>query len=148
MGAVVSIWGSTPRQSVEAECSRRGTGAVVSGCVDLLEGRDVDDALMLALGGPHARAVLGGGDGGRGGYWPRVWGARGLLYAWEDRAGPTVARATEDDAWRVREMALKVIARRQIGDAIDAAAKRQDDSVRRVRTAAERALHALVMNRA
>src|SRR4051794_11960262 len=43
-----------PRRSVEDECPRRGVGSVVAGCVDLLNGRPVDDDLILALGGPPA----------------------------------------------------------------------------------------------
>ncbi len=45
---------TTPRQSITAECQRRGRSAVVSGCIDLLAGREVDDGLILALGGPAA----------------------------------------------------------------------------------------------
>ena len=77
---------TTPRQNIAAECQRRGKSAVVSGCIDLLEGREVDDGLILALGGPAAEYVLSGHEGGREGYWPRVWAARGLLYAWDDGA--------------------------------------------------------------
>jgi hypothetical protein len=130
----------TPRQSVEAECERRGKPAVVSGCIDLLEARDGDDALFLALGGPPAEYVLAGRGGGKEGYWPRVWAARGLLYAWEDRATAAIVRATTDDAWRVREMAAKVIARHGVGDALSAVIGLRDDHVRRVRSAAERAV--------
>ena len=135
------IWELTPRQSVEAECQLRGKPAVVDGCVALLEGRgDVDDAFVLALGGPAAESVLGGAAGGREGYWPRVWGARGLLYAWEDRAAPAVIRATADDAWRVREMAARVVARHRVGDALTAVDGLRNDDVPRVRAAAERAV--------
>jgi hypothetical protein len=66
--------GNHSSRSVEAECSRRGRGAIVSGCVDPLAGREVDDALMLALGGRPARACLDDEDRGRWDYWPRVWG--------------------------------------------------------------------------
>lgn len=130
----------TPRQRVEAECARRGKLAVVCGCVDLLEAREADDALVVALGGLPAEYVLGGREGGREGYWPRVWAARGLLYAWDDRATATVVRATTDDAWRVREMAAKVIARHGLGDALSAVAELRDDQVPRVRSAADRAV--------
>lgn len=55
----------------------------------MLEGRgDVDYALVLALGRLAAESVLGGAEGGKEGYWPRVWAVRGLLYAWQDRAAP------------------------------------------------------------
>jgi HEAT repeats len=113
---------------------------VVRGCIDLLEARDADDALVMALGGPPAEYVLAGREGGRAGYWPRVWAARGLLYAWDDRATAAVVRATADDAWRVREMAARVIARHGVGDALSAVAELRDDHVPRVRSAAARAL--------
>lgn len=137
----------SPRQSVAAECERRGHAAVVSGCVDLLEGREADDALVLALGGPAAQRVLAGKEGGKGGYWPRVWAARGLLHAWADEAAPAIARATTDDAWRVREMAAKVIARHQVDYAFAAVARLRGDPVPRVRAAADRAVEALLAAR-
>ncbi|HEX3490129.1 MAG TPA: hypothetical protein VHU92_12320 [Streptosporangiaceae bacterium] len=143
----------TPAQNVAAECQRRGAAAVVSGCVDLLvarggsETREVDDALLLALGGETARYVLGGGEGGKQGYWPRVWAARGLLYVWEDRAAPAIVAATADDAWRVREMAAKVIARHRVDGALEAVAGLRGDQVPRVRAAADRALARLTVSR-
>jgi len=139
---------TTPRQGIAAECQRRGREAVVAGCIDLIEGRDVDDGLILTLGGPPAEYVLSGHEGGREGYWPRVWAARGLLHAWDDRATAAIIRATADDAWRVREMAAKVIARYRVGDALQAVAGLQDDDVPRVRIAAERAVAALTASRA
>lgn len=132
--------GLTPAQSVAAECQRRGPAAVVSGCIDLLEARDVDDGLVLALGGAASPYVLSGGEGGRHGYWPRVWAARGLLYVWEDRAAPAVLRATADEAWRVREMAAKVVARHQVDEALEEVTSLRDDEVARVRAAADRAV--------
>ena len=136
-----AIWPLTPGESIAAECQRRGTPAVVSGCIDLLQGNpDVDDSLMLALAGPHAHYVLGGREGGRQGYWPRVWAARGLLHVWDERATAVIIAATADDAWRVREMAAKVIARHCIADALDAVVALRDDQVVRVRAAAERAV--------
>jgi hypothetical protein len=136
-------WGMTPRQSIDAECERRGTAGVVAGCLDVLEGGDVDDALLLALAGPHANYVLSGGEGGKQGYWPRVWATRGLLYAWEERAAPAVVRAMQDESWRVREMAAKVVARHRLGDALGAVVELRGDAVPRVRRAAERAVMVL-----
>ena len=136
-----AIWRLTPRQSIAAECERRGRAAVVAGCIDLLQGRqDTDDALLIALAGPAAEAVLDGSAGGKAGYWPRVWAARGLLYAWDDCATVVIIQATADDAWRVREMAAKVIARHHIGDALPAVSLLRNDPVPRVRAAADRAL--------
>jgi len=138
---VSAIWQVTPRQSVNAECRRRGKAAVVAGCIALLQGRDdVDDGLVLALGGPAAQYVLDGHEGGKAGYWPRVWAARGLLHIWDDSATAAIVQATVDEAWRVREMAAKVIARHQIGDAMIAVAELRSDQVTRVRAAAERAV--------
>ncbi|HEY2578471.1 MAG TPA: hypothetical protein VGI74_19390, partial [Streptosporangiaceae bacterium] len=75
-------------------------------CVDLLAGREVDDELVFAIGGPGARPVLDGGQQ----YWLRVWAMRALLYAWNDSARPWVCDGLGDEAWRVREMAAKVAA--------------------------------------
>jgi len=136
----------TPSQNVAAECQRRGAADVVSGCIDLLEAREVDDGLVLALGGAPATYVLSGGEGGKQGYWPRVWAARGLLYVWEDRATPAIVRATADEAWRVREMAAKVIARHRVDDALEAVTGLRDDQVPRVRSAADRAIARLTVS--
>jgi hypothetical protein len=139
------VWGMSPGESVAAECARRGEAAVVDGCVGLLEGRGADDDLVIALGGPAAQLVLGGRAGGRTGYWPRVWATRGLLYAWcaDERAAPAVVAATGDPAWRVREMAFKVVIRRCLDDALEAATRADADPVRRVRVAEARAIVAL-----
>ena len=145
---MVSTWGVTPRQSVAAESERRGVGAVVAGCIDLLEGRGTDDTLIVALGGPAAEYVLAGREGGKGGYWPRVWAARGLLYAWSDDAEPAIIRATADEAWRVREMAAKVIARHRVGGALAAVAALNHDPKPRVKSAADRAVMILSAARA
>jgi hypothetical protein len=136
---VAGEWGMSPRQSVLAECDRRGKDAVVAGCVGLLTGSGADDALIVALGGPPAGYVLSGGEGGPQ-YWLRVWAARGLLHAWADTATPAIIGATTDQSWRVREMAAKVIARHRVGDALTAVAALRDDDVARVRTAAGRAV--------
>ncbi len=132
-------WELTPRQSVEIECARRGTAQVVAGCIALLHGQDVDDDLILALGGPAGHRVLDDGPAQRNQYWRRVWGARGLLYAWTDEAEDAVVAAIADEHWRVREMAAKVVAKRRIGAALDPVAALRDDPVLRVRAAAERA---------
>ena len=132
-------WELTPRQSVEIECVRRGTAQVVAGCVALLQGQDVEDDFILALGGPGAHRVLDDGPERRNQYWRRVWGARGLLYAWTDEAAGAILAALADEHWRVREMAAKVVAKRRIGAALDPVAALRSDPVPRVRAAAERA---------
>ena len=175
----------TPKQRIAAECARPGgRPALIAGCVALLSGRsdDVDDRLITVLGGEAAGEVLDGAEGGRSGYWPRVWAARGLLHAWVGSSTETAsateanhatetasateanhatetASATEanhatgsepateaiigalaDDAWRVREMAAKVVARHRVGAALDAVAPLRDDPIPRVRAAAHRAV--------
>jgi hypothetical protein len=139
-------WGITPRQSVQIESARRGRAQVVAGCVALLRGQDVDDGFILALSGPAGHVVLDDGPAQRNQYWRRVWGARGLLYAWPDEAPDeaeeaeaAVIDALADAHWRVREMAAKVVAKRRIGAALDSVAALREDPVPRVRAAAERA---------
>jgi len=133
----------TPRENVAAECTRLGERNVVARCVTLIDGGDADDAFLMSISCGAARQVLEGREGGRSGYWPRVWGARALLYAWDAAATPAVVRATGDTHWRVREMAARVIARQLVGDALEAVVGLRDDPVPRVRAAAERALVAL-----
>jgi hypothetical protein len=135
-------WDKTPRESVEQECERRGIASVVNGCSDLLNGKPVDDELVLALGGPPAEWVRTGEPSGPD-YWLRVWGARGLLYAWDDSAGPAVLQALSDEAWRVREMALKVVARHGLQEASSQVERLRDDPSARVRASAARAHKAL-----
>jgi hypothetical protein len=155
----------TPRERIAAECANRGRAALIAGCVALLGGRpdDVDDHLITVLGGSAAEHVLDGGEGGRSGYWPRVWAARGLLHALGERA-PVVDRpaesteadavtaaiigALDDPSWRVREMAAKVVAAHRIGRALDAVAALRDDPNPRVREAAERAVVLLTVSQA
>jgi hypothetical protein len=136
-------WDLTPRQSVEQECGRRGEAEVIAGCVELLGGGEADRDFVYALGGPAADSVLGPHPRRDQRYFLRVWAARALLYAWDDSAQAAVLTALDDEAWRVREMAAKVIAKRRLGDALPALAALQSDPVPRVRAAATRATMAL-----
>jgi HEAT repeat protein len=112
---------------------------VVNGCVRLVLGDTADTRLISVLGGPSSAWPLDTGKEELR-YWFRVWGARGLLWAWEDSALEAIITATGDEAWRVREMAAKVIARHLVGDALAAVAALRDDPVPRVRAAAIRAV--------
>jgi HEAT repeat protein len=132
----------TPQQSIERECARRGRDEVVVGCRALLRDETADPELVLALGGPGARRILAGGSDDQR-YWLRVWGARGLLWAGADGAVTEIRLALGDESWRVREMALKVIARHRLGDLTAEAADARHDPVARVRQAADRALAVL-----
>lgn len=137
-----SRWGMTPRQSIERECDQRGRSAVLDGCRALLRGEPVDAGLLLALGGPGAAKFLDGADRVDD-YWLRVWGARGLLWLWDDSAEDEVRRGLGDEAWRVREMALKVVARHHVDVLLDDVVALRRDEVARVRQAADRALRIL-----
>ena len=132
----------TPRQSIEALCRRRGEGAVVDECLAILRGADPDPEILLGLAGPAARPFLTG-EPRDDGYWLRVWATRGLLWAWDGRAVAELRLALVDDSWRVREMALKVIARHRVDDLLDDASELRMDPVPRVREASARATAAL-----
>jgi hypothetical protein len=140
--AATSRWGLRPRDSIEAECGRRGTPAVIAGCVRLVEGDDTDPGLVLALGGPAAGRFLDGSPR-QDRYWLRVWGLRGLLWVWDDIAAPATIAALTDEAWRVREMAAKVTARHLVGDALPTLVAMHGDPVQRVRAATDRAVRLL-----
>ena len=70
---------------------------MTAGCIALLAGKNVDPSLIYALGGPPARWTVNGGQGG-----PvdrlRVWAARGLLWAWDSSAVPSIEKALSDPA--------------------------------------------------
>ena len=133
---------TTPRLSIEAECGRRGKPALVAGCIALLNREPADDALVMALGAQASMRLLDSGPESQ--YWLRVWAARGLLWAWDPVALPAILTALEDEHWRVREMAAKVVARHLLGDAFDAVSDLSDDPVPRVVAAAARAVRVLI----
>lgn len=131
---------ATPRQRLAAACATEGTATVAQACAALLEGRAVDDRFVLVVGGRHGLAVLEGRDRE---YWLRVWGARGLLYAWDDAALASLRAGARDEHWRVREMTAKVVARHRLDALAGEVARLRDDEVPRVRAAAQRALERL-----
>jgi hypothetical protein len=134
----------SPRERIEEASRVYGGESVALWCAELLSGQVSHDApdrpSLTWLGGAHAEQLLGYDELGAHEYWPRVWAARGLLYVWSPRAARAVVAALEDSAWRVREMALKVVRKRELGEAADAAASLTGDEVTRVRVAAIRAL--------
>lgn len=138
-----SNWGMTPKQSILLECERRSRHEVIRDCVSILNGHAADDHMLRVIGGPASEAVLEGRDGGSGGYWPRVWAARGLLHVWDDVATEAVIDATAHSSWRVREMSAKVIARHHVSPAVDAVVILLDDENARVRAAASRAFRVI-----
>jgi hypothetical protein len=111
-----------------------GEQTVVRWCRDLLDGAP-DAALLPWIGGRH----LGGDPRAEGQFWPRSWALRALLYVWDDRAGDAVVVALTDEAWRVREMAAKVVRLREL-PAGHLLGPLLDDPLPRVRVAGLRAL--------
>lgn len=135
-----------PAERVAELVGHLGAAEVVAWCAGLLAGDTAyDDPAFPSLswlGGPHALVLLEQGDLARTGnaYWPRVWGARGLLHAYAPEAAGEIVGALGDEAWRVREMSAKVVARWEVAAAADALVALIGDEVPRVRSAAVRAL--------
>lgn len=121
-------------------CHTMGPSTFADRCLDLLAGGEEDPSFLTTLGGPHAVALLDRELPSDQAYWFRVWAARGLLWAGPgDRPG-VLRRALRDDAWRVREMTCKVVARHRVGVLLDAVRALEADEVSRVRRAAARAV--------
>jgi HEAT repeat protein len=136
----MSLSPDTPRERVEAACASYGEAAVADACMRLLAGADIDPVMRAVFGDQHSPEWL---DSDVNQYWLRVWGARGLLWNWDPRAVPSLRTALADEAWRVRQMAAKVIARHLVDDLQSAVVELQQDPVPRVRAAASRALSLL-----
>lgn len=134
---------ASPAERVRALSATRGEASVAAGCAEILRSGSWEDReLMAVLGGRHAVHEYERTEPAKSAqsYWAPTWAARGLLYAWADTAAPAVVGALEHADWRVREMAAKVVAVREIGSAGDAVAALADDPVPRVRAATARAL--------
>jgi hypothetical protein len=124
---------------------RWGPRGLMDRCVRLYREMDWGDEpeLMSFLAGGAAGPRWVGLGFGTQAYFVRTWALRAMLYAWDESASATVIDALEDEHWRPREMALKVIAKRLVDGDVDAVARMQDDPVPRVRAAARRALERL-----
>jgi HEAT repeats len=113
-----------------------GVPAAVAVCVDLLGGADpaayVDEIVYLS--GLRIDPTT------RDAYWPRAWGARGLLHVWTDDAAPAVIAGLHDQHWRPAENCLKVSTRRELGAAGPAAVAYLDHQLPRMRAQAVRFL--------
>jgi len=131
----------TPRERIEASCGLVGRDAVVDACLALLAGsEDLDLVRLVANQGVDKYAD---GRVHEDTYWFRVWAMRGLRWAWEPRATAAVRAGFSDEAWRVREMAAKVVAAHRVDAAFDEVVAARADPVPRVRAASARALAAL-----
>ena len=131
------VFANTPRGRVEAACARHGAVAVADACMRLMAGADIDPLMREVFGDQHSPEWL---ESEVNAYWLRVWGARGLLWNWDPRAVEAIRVALTDEAWRVREMAAKVVARHLVDDVQPEVTQLVHDPVPRVRAAASRAL--------
>jgi len=129
----------TPKERVRAACARWGEAEVVRDCVTVLRGgRWPTDEKWLLLAGPAAPTQLKSEVNA---YWAHVWATRVLLYAWREEAAPAVVVALGHPHWRVREMAAKVCALREVY--AEELAPLLTDPIPRVRAAAARAAGAV-----
>ena len=108
-------------------------------CAELLAGGDPEDNVE-ALGYLGGRGAPGLVEGVWAPSWGRVWGARGLLYAWDPTVAPAVVAGLADPAWRVAEMCLKVSSLRELAEAGDPATRLAEHELPRVRANAVRTL--------
>jgi len=113
-----------------------GEDEVVARAIALLAGYNVGEEFLLYVGGTHAKGIL---DGAPPLYWPEVWGARALMYAWNDTARDAVLAGLTNQAWRVREMSAKVVAARSL-PFVKSVSALATDEVARVRAQAARTL--------
>jgi len=139
----------SPAERVAEAYDRWGEVEVVRRCAGLLALDPAEPVagdgleLSIVLGHLSDRAWLAGGKPPGHAYWARVWAARALRYVWRDTAAVAVMRALSDEQWRVKEMAAKVVADREIGNAAAVLDALADDDVPRVRRAAVGALAAI-----
>ncbi len=118
---------------------RYSESGVVERALSLLAGNNEGEDFLLFVGGEHAQGIL---DGAPVLYWPELWGARALLYVWDETAESVIIGTLSNPAWRVREMGARVAAARELPAASELA-ELLSDRVPRVRAAAAKALSAL-----
>jgi hypothetical protein len=94
-----------PKVLIERAVSLYGEGEVVEWAVSHLAGSTVPTDMDIALLGGSAEWPP---------YWRQVWGARALLYAWDNSATQAVVAGLSDEHWRVRQMCAKVCRHREL----------------------------------
>jgi HEAT repeat protein len=130
---------ASPGSRIATAVAQFGEAVVADRAAALLSGANEGEEFLLWVGGRHAQGIL---DGAPALYWPEVWGARALLYAWDDSASAVVTRGLANQAWRVREMCGRVVAEREL-PVPDALLPLLTDEVARVRAVAARALSSI-----
>lgn len=133
-----------PSVLVGLAVERWGPRGLMDRCVRLYRELDWGDEpeLMSFLAGRAGSRWVELGFGTQD-YFVRTWALRAMLYAWDESASMTVIDALEDEHWRPREMALKVVTKHLVDADVDAVARLCSDPVPRVRAAASRALERL-----
>jgi HEAT repeat protein len=127
---------ASPGDRIALAIEAFGERDVADRAAALLSGTNEGEEFLLWVGGRHAQGIL---DGAPALYWPEVWGARTLLYAWDGPAAEIVRVSLANRAWRVREMCCRVVAARELPFGADLLPLLTDD-VSRVRANAARAL--------
>lgn len=127
---------ASPADRIAAAVKFYGEDDVVERASALLSGANAGDDFLLYVGGEHAQGILHGAPAL---YWPELWGARTLMYVWNDSARIAIRAGLKNQAWRVREMSAKVVLHRELPLA-SSVAPLLTDGVGRVRVAAARAL--------
>ncbi|MGP7960037.1 HEAT repeat domain-containing protein [Sanguibacter sp. A247] len=125
-------------ERIAAAVAHYGESDVVQRALALLRGENAGKDFLLYAGGRHARGILNGAPAL---YWPELWGARAFLHVWDDAAADEIVAALGNQAWRVREICLRVVLERGV-PALGAIVLLTDDKNARVRSAALRALAA------
>ncbi|SDD11507.1 hypothetical protein SAMN05216410_2869 [Sanguibacter gelidistatuariae] len=125
-------------ERIQAAIAHYSEQVVEQKAIALLRGDNAGKDFLLYAGGRHGLGIL---DGAPPLYWPELWGARALLYVWDDSAAPYVIAGLGDRAWRVREMCARVVLERDIPAASELVRLAADENAR-VRSAALRALAA------
>ena len=127
---------ASPKDRIAEAVRRFGQQDVADRAAALLAGANEGEEFLLWVGGQHAQGIL---DGAPALYWPEVWGARALLYAWGEVAAAPVRLGLANQAWRVREMCGRVVIEHRLPFAAELVPLLTDE-VARVRVVAARAL--------
>ena len=127
---------ASPGDRIALAIEKFGEREVADRAAALLRGANEGEEFLLWVGGRHAQGIL---DGAPALYWPEVWGARTLLYAWDEPAGTVIQFGLANQAWRVREMCCRVVAARELPFGAELLPLLTDE-VARVRGNAARAL--------
>lgn len=125
-------------ERIHAAIAHYGEDVVSANAVTLLRAKNAGKDFLLYVGGRHALGIL---EGAPALYWPELWGARTLLYVWNDSAAPYIVVGLTNQAWRVREMCARVVTLRELNVA-PKLVRMTTDEVPRVRSAALNALAA------